>query len=159
MSGRNGRRLAAPLGRPLRAAAMTAVLAVAAGCGGGLKTREYSIDVHPQANAHSPVRVEMVAVYDRKMLAEVAGLPAGDWFRRRAQFERDYPDGWRSMRWEFVPGQGVALHRLELSRRGARALLLWADYAEEGPHRVRLDPFKRVVIEFGETDVAVRRVR
>jgi type VI secretion system protein len=124
-----------------------------------VKTKAYSIVVSPQANANSPVPVEMVAVYDRKMLAEVAGLTARDWFQRRAQLERDYPEGWRSVRWEFVPGQSVALRRLELPRRGARALFLWADYQDDAPHRVRLDPFERAVVEFGEKDVTVRKIR
>jgi type VI secretion system protein len=149
----------ARLGRHFRAAGAIAALALAAGCGGGVKTRAYSIVVSPQANANSPVPVEMVVVYNRKMLAEVAGLTARDWFERRAQFGRDYPDGWRSMRWEFVPGQSMPLHRLELSRRHARALFIWADYAGEGPHRVRLDPFKRAIVEFGEKDFSARKVK
>lgn len=143
--------------RLVRAAAVTGALALCAGCGGPVKTRAYALALSPAANANSPVPVEMVAVYSRAMLEEVAGLTARDWFQRRAQLARDYPDGWRSVRWELVPGQTVALRRLELSRRGARALFVWADYQTEGPHRVRLDPFAQAILEFGETDVAVRR--
>lgn len=146
------------MGRLVRAT-LVGALALAAGCRGPVRTKAYSIVLSPEANANSPVPVEMVAVYDRKMLGEVAGLTARDWFRRRAQFERDYPEGWRSVRWELVPGQTLALRPLALSRRGARALFLWADYREEGPHRVRLDPFRRALVEFGEKDVAVKKVR
>jgi type VI secretion system protein len=150
-----------PRGRIARAA-VTGVLALACGCfgpfgGGGL--RAYSVVVAPNANGYSPVPVEMVAVFDGKMVAEVAGLTARDWFQRREQFGRDYPGRWASKRWEFVPGQSMPLHRLEKELQGARSVFVWADYPGEGPHRVRLDTFKDVVIEFGEKDVAVRQAR
>jgi type VI secretion system protein len=148
--------------RLFRASGGIAVLALAAGCffgGGGAGTKGYSVVVAPNANGYSPIPVEMVAVFDRKMVDEVAGLTAADWFQRRDQFGRDYPDRWASKRWEFVPGQSMPLHGLERELRGARALFLWADYPGEGPHRVRLDTFGWVTIEFGEKDVAVKKVR
>ena len=150
----------ARLMRSLRASGVIAILALAQGCflrRGGM--RSYSVVVAPNANANSPVAVEMVAVFDKKMAGEVAGLTASDWFHRREQFGRDYPERWRSKRWEFVPGQSMPLHRLERELRRARAVYLWADYPGEGPHRVRLDTFKDVVIEFGEKDVTVRKAR
>ena len=152
----------ARLSRFFRASGGIAVLMVAAGCffgGGGAGTKGYSVVVSPSANGNSPVPVELVAVFDRKMVDEVAGLTAADWFQRREQFGRDYPELWKSRRWEFVPGQSMPLHGLERELRGARALFLWADYPGEGPHRVRLDNFKYVTIEFGEKDVTVRKVR
>jgi len=149
----------ARLQRYFRASGVIAVLLVAAGCFGRGGMKGYSVVVSPVANGNSPVPVEMVAVFDKKMVAEVSGLTAADWFQRREQFGRDYPERWHSKRWEFVPGQSMPLHGLEKELRGARALYLWADYPGEGPHRVRLDRFKYVVIEFGEKDVTVRKVR
>ena len=149
-----------PFPRARRLAAVCALGLATSGCfellNPKVSTRAYAIRVAPGANQDSPVPLELVVVYDKRMLAEVEQLSARDWFQRRAQFERDYPNGFRSMRWEFVPGQSIALHPLELSRRGARGALVFADYLSEGDHRLRLDPYKQVIIELRDQDVVVR---
>lgn len=142
----------------MRRAALAALLCAltAAGCAGPVKTRAYAVSVAPEANGESPVPLELVVVYDRALLEEVQQLSARDWFRRRTQLARDYPDGFRSMRWELVPGQSLALRPLELSRRGARAAFVFADYLTEGDHRLRIDPFRTALIELGDEEALVR---
>lgn len=108
--------------------------------GGQLPMR---ISVSPDANRNSPIAVELVIVYNGKLLDELLKMPAGDWFRKREQFLRDYPDGVDSWRWEWIPGQEVA--ELELPVRvGAKAGVVFADYVTPGEHRLRIDPHQPV---------------
>jgi type VI secretion system protein len=101
------------------------------------------ISVSPDANRNSPIAVELVIVYNGKLLDELLKMPAGDWFRKREQFLRDHPDGVDSWRWEWIPGQEVA--ELELPYRvGAKGGVLFADYVTPGEHRMRIDPHQPV---------------
>ena len=116
--------------------------------GGQLPMR---ISVSPDANRNSPIAVELVIVYNGKLLDELLKMPAGDWFRKREQFLRDYPDGVDSWRWEWIPGQEVA--ELELPVRvGAKAGVVFADYATPGEHRLRIDPHQPVRLTLRTAD-------
>jgi type VI secretion system protein len=149
----------APATRRLAAAALACLVLAAPGCAAKVKTRAYAVQVAPEANQDSPVPLELVVVYHRDLLAQLQKLSAREWFQRREQFARDFPRGFRSLRWELVPGQSVELRRLPISRRGARAAFVFADYLTGGDHRLRLDPFKLALIELRGDDVAVRSAR
>ncbi|MBV9773953.1 MAG: hypothetical protein JO040_08385 [Gemmatimonadetes bacterium] len=141
------------------AAALLAGALLLGGCRASVKTGYFAVQTSPEANDRSPVPVAVVVVYDAALLKTVAALTAHDWFARRAQLTRDHPTGFQAVSWEFVPGQTVPLQPLRLRRKKARGAFVFADYAAPGDHRVRVDPYRRVVIRLLDADVAVEPLR
>jgi type VI secretion system protein len=142
--------------RSLKHAALVGVLLLSA-CAlrPSVKTKSVGVEVVQGANDQSPVEVEFVAVRDEELLATLLELTARDWFTRREQLKSDYPKELQTVSWEFVPGQRVAPRKLGLKRRGAKAILVFANYAAAGTHRQRADPFKKIVVRLAETDFTI----
>jgi type VI secretion system protein len=123
--------------------------ALAGGCGPAVKTHAYAVYAEPRANDTSPVPVEFVVAYDDELVKVLSGLTARDWYRQRAQLRQDNPRGLHTVAREFVPGQSVPLQSLHYSRRGAKGAFVFADYYTPGEHRVRVDPFRRILLRLG----------
>lgn len=121
----------------------------ASACAPAVQTRAFGVRADAAANGRSPVPVDLVLVYDRTLAAELTSTTARDWFTRREQIGRDYPNGVRWLSWELVPGQSLPEHRMALSRRGAQAAFVFADYLEPGEHRLRIDPFRNASVWLG----------
>ena len=110
----------------------------------GLRAR-----VAPNANMNNPIAVEFLLVYDEMLLNTLVKTTAKDWFLNRAQFRQDFPKGFDSWYWEWVPGQDVMEQKLPL-KPSANAALVFANYVVAGDNRARLDPYKSVTINLGE---------
>lgn len=95
---------------------------------------DVSIQAATDANNNGAVAVDVVLATKPGAAEQLAKLPAGDWFRRRAQLLRDNPDGLSVMSWELVPGQSVTAP----VRRIALDAYVFALYSSPGEHRVRL---------------------
>lgn len=114
------------------------------------------ITVAPDANLQSPIAVELVVVYQTPLVDELRKLSAREWFERADDLRRDYPKGFDSWGYEWVPSQCVALSALQYSV-GAKAVVVFADYVTPGSHRAVLpahQPFRldleREGFELGE---------
>src|SRR3954464_5874052 len=85
------------------------------------------VEADPGINQDSPVPVELVIVYDKDLLAQLAGMTARDWFQKREQTRKDHPgdDELVSMSWEVVPGQSLPEASLSFGS-GARGGLVFA---------------------------------
>ena len=102
------------------------------------------------ANLNSPVAVDLVLVFDKRLVEELLAMPAETWFARRFQFERDSV-GKRRLEfqsWEWTPGQTMETE-VRYSRKGWAAIL-YARYLAPGEHRARIDPLKRFRLLLGE---------
>jgi len=135
----------------------------ALGCGTGSRSLfggdvAVRLDADPKINQDSPVPVELVVVYDKDLLAKLAGMTARDWFQNRAQTRKDHPgeDDFVSMAWEIVPGQSMPPQTLSFAS-GARGGLVFADYFSDGAHRARVDPHQNLRIHLQADDVAVEQ--
>ena len=122
--------------------------ALVAGCGLGVRARALvgntiavKVQVAALANQNSPVAVDVLFVYDRDLLNTVLQMSANDWFAKREQLARDYPQqsGFTVWSWEWVPGQTVQPQALPLQPK-ARAGVIFARYRFSGEHRARFDP-------------------
>lgn len=140
-----------------------ALLLAALGCGTGSRSLfggdvAVRLDADPKINQDSPVPVELVVVYDKDLLAKLAGMTARDWFQNREQTRKDHPgdEDFVSMAWEIVPGQSMPPQTLSFAS-GARGGLVFADYFSDGAHRARVDPHQNLRIHLQADDVAVEQ--
>ena len=99
----------------------------------------------PNANDNSPVAIDLVIAYDSMLLAELIKLPARQWFERREQFRRDYPETIQIEGWELTPGQTLAGRPIDVRRQSTGAVV-FANYRSPGEHRVRVGKEKTLVI-------------
>jgi type VI secretion system protein len=115
--------------------------------------------VDPGINQNNPVRVEVVIVYDASLLEKLKSTSAADWFQRREQIRRDYPDdqGFVSRYWEWVPGQTVDPEEISFGT-GARGGLVFADYLNNQDNRVFFDPHESIKIHLADSTFTVEKV-
>jgi type VI secretion system protein len=146
----------------MRAAAGLLLACAAGGCGlmsrSAVKLRGYDLAAAPYANGDSPVRVDVVVVNDKPLAEAVGKLTAADWFAQRGQLLLDNPRLLEITSLEPVPGQALPWRRLRRDGK-ARAAFVFADYAAEGDHRVRVDPYRWISIRLEEDGMAVAAAR
>src|SRR5581483_4469768 len=102
------------------------------------------------------VAVDILLVFDDELLKELQKMPARDWFSRRDQIKRDYPDGrgFESWEYEWVPGQDVP--ELVLPYRVAtKGGVIFANYLTPGDHRGRWDGRENIQISLLEKNFTV----
>ncbi|WP_207681679.1 hypothetical protein [Desulfonema magnum] len=132
-------------------------------CGIGIRTRSllggklhFTVNISEKANRNSPIALDLVFIYDEKLLEKLLEMPAKEWFEKREQIKRDNPEGisldcWS---WEWVPGQNIPVQELPL-KAAAEGSLIFADYLTPGAHRNRVDPFKDITVRLLEEDFYV----
>lgn len=119
-------------------------------CGMGVRSRSLfggkvnvDVTVSESANKNNPVAVDYILVYNEDLLKELLKTPAKEWFEKKNQFKRDYPEdtGFASFEWEWIPGQSVPPLAMPLEAR-AKGAFVFALYFSKGDHRAHLDPHK-----------------
>lgn len=138
------------LGR--RALGAGLLLPAMAGCGMFASTiplRTIAFRVAENANANSPIPVDLVLISDDAVVPPVMALNASDWFQRREQFLRDFPGKIKVMNFELVPGSTVAPRDVERSPRPVAAVV-FANYQVPGAHRLRVNTQRDLVVVLGE---------
>ncbi len=120
-------------------------------------TKVVQIQVAAKANLNQSIAFDLVIVKEKELLEKLLAMSARDWFDQRRQWKRDHPAGLSTWEWELVPAQQVEPFRLG-GADDAAAVLIFAGYATEGPHRARLDPYEVVTIELGEKGFELRPV-
>ena len=112
----------------------------------------------PGSNRNNPTAVDLVLIYDPGLTDTVSTLTAGDWFRRKTQFRRDFPNGFKVLGWEVVPSQAIAARELEdddienAEGDAPTAAFVFADYYTPGDHRARLETRTAIRIRLGQDD-------
>jgi len=118
---------------------------------GGQLPVEVTIDA--AANENSPVAVDLLLVYDDKLVDALVAMPAAEWFSKKEQYVADHPKV-IVQGWEWVPGQAVEPFKVPY-RPGARNVVLFADYQSEGAHRAVVGRPKPFRIVLGERDLSI----
>lgn len=116
---------------------------------------EVKFDVARNANDSTPIAVEVVAVSDEALLAKMLTMTADQWFDPQSNLRRDYPALLQTWYYELTPGLRMQVRRDPFARRGTRAVLLYAHYKGKGAYRLRLDPYPKASVVFGEKDIAL----
>lgn len=118
----------------------------------------FEVEIAPDANEDSPIAVDLVFVYDKKLLDTLLKTPATEWFAKREQFIKDYGNALVVEKWEWVPGQQI--DRISIPyRAGARRVVLFADYVTEGDHRATADPQEPFKLVLGTRDFSLEKLQ
>lgn len=121
-----------------------------------VKTICLKTDIVQAANQNQPVAVDVLLVRDKELVKKLMTLTAADWFDKRAQFTRDYPNPKELIVYhrEWVPGQVIPCSSIALSPM-PRATILFANYFTKGDHRARLVNGKSAAIHLMDDDFEV----
>lgn len=113
-------------------------------------------DITTAANRNQPVAVDVLLVRDKALIKKLMSTSAADWFDKRAQFMRDYPDPKDLVVYhhEWVPGQIIPCSSIEMKSK-PRATILFANYFSAGDHRARLINAKSATIHLLDEDVRI----
>lgn len=121
--------------------------------GGKLRVK---VTIAENVNQNNPVALDLVVVYDQKLLDQLLTMSSREWFEKREQIKRDYLDGtgldyWG---WEWVPGQNVPIQELPL-KSAAKGALVFANYYTPGVHRIRIEQFESIHVSLDEKGFSV----
>jgi type VI secretion system protein len=116
------------------------------------------IEAEPGANENNPIAVDFVFIYDKSMGQQVTGITAADWFKRRDQFKRDFPGGFRRWSWEVVPGQRIPRTQIprQVRHDDVIASFVLARYYTSGDHRARILEETEILVKLGQQDFTLK---
>lgn len=142
-----------PNGSRVRVAGALALALLATGCAEKPRAALDSVSfaVVPTANDTTPVAIDIVSIRDKALVDKLGALTAAEWFGQRDQHLRDHPATLGLASWELVPGQTL---KADLPPgEPAWAILVFANYATPGPHRLRVPDTRTLTLTAGEKDV------
>jgi hypothetical protein len=113
-------------------------------------------NISATANQNQPVGLDILLIRDKVLIKKLMTMTAGDWFEKRAQIMRDYPDPKALIVYhrEWVPGQIIPCSSIVL-RPMPKATILFANYFGKGEHRARLTTGKSATIHLLDEDVEI----
>lgn len=139
------------------------LLELCTACGLGVRARaltggklQVEVRATETANQNNPIAMDLLLVYDQQLVQELLKMSAQEWFDKREQLQRDYPNskGFDLWSWEWVPGQHEVVTLPLIAR--ARAGVIFLRYFSRGEHRMRIDPHTSIVVQLLEKDFSVR---
>ncbi|PFX11152.1 hypothetical protein AWC38_SpisGene25331, partial [Stylophora pistillata] len=104
------------------------------------------------ANEDTATHVEVVFVYEPKVLGQLMKMSAREYFSQKEQLLNDFPNMFISSRWEIPPGRSVIGEKVDLDG-SAIGAIVFADYVTTGDHRIRIGASKRFHIKLGRQGV------
>ena len=115
------------------------------------------VNISENANQNNPIAFDLLFVYDKGLLKKILTMSAREWFKRKPQITKDNilgkdMDYWS---WEWVPGQKVPILSLPLKPK-AKGGVIFVNYFSPVEHRIKIDPFKDLVVDLREREVVVR---
>lgn len=111
------------------------------------------------ANQNSPVAMDIVMVSDKKLLDQLAGMSASDWFQKGAQFQLDHPGKVTLLTdLELVPGQIYGPVKIWVGPKFVGGVL-FLNYFTPGAHRAVIDIHKPLVVNLLENDFVIQPAR
>jgi hypothetical protein len=110
----------------------------------------------PDTNMDRAIAVDLVFITQDLPAQEIGKLSARDYFSRRAQLLRDYPETVKPRSWELTPGQLVEKADADPPCNLVQTYV-FADYASQGDHRATLSNKSPVQVMLGVDDLMVKQ--
>ena len=119
---------------------------------GGVKT--ITLVTGPDTNGGQAIAVDLVFVTQDLPAREIAKLNARDYFVRRTQLLRDFPEAVQVRSWELAPGQLVKQADTDPPC-NLVSTFIFAGYAAQGDHRAAVGNVSSLLVTLGATDLMV----
>jgi type VI secretion system protein len=119
-----------------------------------LRVEKVAFRVSPHANENSAIAVDLVLIKQSVLNDTIAKLSAADWFARKSQFKRDFPDDIVVVSWELVPGQVMLSADLDQDPKVWGAYF-FARYSGAGDHRASVGMDRSVIVALDDNDFTV----
>jgi hypothetical protein len=120
------------------------------------ETMDLHIHVDSVANNEYPLAMTMLYVYDDELFNKLLGLSAKQWYDTETQIKDQESSKLEAYDWEWIPGQDTTVSLpLRSSTAGA---IIFANYFNDGQHRVRVEPNRDIKVEMGFDDLKVEPV-
>jgi type VI secretion system protein len=122
----------------------------------GLASGKLSLEVtiSPAANQNSPVAVDVLFIKDKAFLKTIQGMPASEWFSKKAQWQPRTPKAFELKQWEWVPGQQVQAIAMPVGS-DVKGVVMFARYSTPGPHIALMPSRGRVCVSLNEQDFSI----
>jgi hypothetical protein len=111
-----------------------------------------TITTEAGANGGAPIAVDIVFVYDDALAGTFAAKTAADWFQTKAALLVSNADDLDVHSWTVAPGQAIPETPIDAPE-GVVAAFVFANYAEKGDHRLRIDGSGALSITLGKSDL------
>jgi|GEM_PF-3734491 len=115
-----------------------------------------SVIAAPNANDDSPVAFEIVLVKDEATAGKLLTLTAAQWFDSNATWKTDFPEQLQTWYYELPPGKQIVLNPTEFAGKSSYALLLFANYRNNSPNRLRLETYSKATVLLSEKDIKLQ---
>lgn len=112
-------------------------------------------EVDDQLNEDSPVTVNIVVLYDEKLLKMLAKYTADQYFKKLEQIKRDAGKNMDIFQWEIVPGQTLGPQPVKPNHVTGVGTLVFARYTTAGDHRQAIGDDREVTIQMGAKDFKI----
>lgn len=110
----------------------------------------------PDTNGDRAIAVDLVFATQDLAAQEIGKLNARDYFSRRAQLVRDFPQTVQVRSWELAPGQLIDMADANPPCNIVQSYL-FADFASPGDHRAALTSASAVQVTLGADDMMVKQ--
>jgi type VI secretion system protein len=117
---------------------------------------DLSVIAAPNANDDSPVAFEIVMVKDEALAAKLLTLTAAQWFDPAATWKIDFPQQLQTWYYELPPGKQIVLNPTEFAGKSSYAVLLFANYRNNSPNRLRLETYSKATVLLAEKDIKLQ---
>ncbi len=125
-----------------------------------LRWEKVTIGVGEQANKNFPVAVDIVLIFNEKLVTRLSKLTANDWFKSKNYIVKTFPLDLAVKSWELAPGDSLQIPPSFFGKERVFAVIAFADYFSDGEHRVRIDHLKGgVILEFGIDDFSAFSIK
>lgn len=121
---------------------------------GGVKS--VTLVTTPDTNGNQAIAVDLVFVTQDLAARQIGTLSARDYFMRRPQILRDFPQTVGVRSWELAPGQLVQNAAVNPPCNLAQTFV-FADFASKGDHRATIAGGGSVEITLGRDELSVRQ--
>lgn len=108
--------------------------------------------VTKSANNYSAIAVDFVFIFSENSNAEIKKISAFEWFTKKEQFKNDYAinEEIQILGFEFIPGRVIQISDFK-PKHNPICLIIFANYATEGEHRVVLKKYSNIKVDFKDT--------
>jgi type VI secretion system protein len=117
--------------------------------------KNISLSADKLLNNGAPVAVDLVLVLDKKPLAVLGALRAGEWFNNRQDLLRQYPSQLKVTSWEIVPGQVIQPTNVSEDQGKLVAVLIFANYSGEQSFRADASSMQNVRVHLSKDDFSI----